>query len=134
MTDSPPSAPTGPGPSALALGMATVLLFSSSMPARLVDLALWASVIRHARCADSTLDADQWFPISAEADKSRQEAAAAIAVCATCQVRPQCLTLSLRHWDIGQHGVWGGLVAADRAALRRPSRATMVPTAPQAGA
>jgi hypothetical protein len=31
----------------------------------------------------------------------------------------QCLALSLRHWDIGQHGVWGGLVAAERAALRR---------------
>src|SRR5216683_4742939 len=29
------------------------------------------------------------------------------------------LALSLRHWDIGQHGVWGGLVAAERAALRR---------------
>ena len=27
--------------------------------------------------------------------------------------------LSLRHWDIGQHGTWGGLVAADRAWLRR---------------
>jgi hypothetical protein len=33
-------------------------------------------------------------------------------------VRGHCLTLSLRHWDIGQHGVWGGLVAADRARLR----------------
>lgn len=32
--------------------------------------------------------------------------------------------LSLRHWDTGQHGVWGGLVPAERAALRRrlPSR------------
>jgi hypothetical protein len=29
------------------------------------------------------------------------------------------LCLSLRRWTIGQHGVWGGLVAADRAALRR---------------
>jgi hypothetical protein len=26
--------------------------------------------------------------------------------------------LSLRHWDIGQHGVWGGLVPAERGALR----------------
>jgi hypothetical protein len=34
-------------------------------------------------------------------------------------VRGHCLTLSLQHWDIGQHGVWGGLVAADRARLRR---------------
>jgi hypothetical protein len=49
---------------------------------------------------------------------ARQQAAAAIAVCAACPVRGQCLALSLRHWDIGQHGVWGGLVAADRARLR----------------
>ncbi len=49
---------------------------------------------------------------------ARQEAAAAIAVCSTCLVRGQCLALALRHWDIGQHGVWGGLVAADRAQLR----------------
>jgi hypothetical protein len=49
---------------------------------------------------------------------ARRQAAAAIAVCATCPVRGQCLALSLRHWGIGQHGVWGGLVAADRARLR----------------
>jgi WhiB family redox-sensing transcriptional regulator len=72
----------------------------------------------HAQCADSSLDPDQWFPVSAEADQARHEAAAAIAICTTCPVRAQCLALSLRHWDIGQHGVWGGLVAAERAALR----------------
>ena len=83
------------------------------------DQGSWARVIRHARCADGSLDPDQWFPVSAEAGKARQEAAAAIAICTTCLVRAQCLALSLRHWDIGQHGVWGGLVAAERAALRR---------------
>jgi hypothetical protein len=81
------------------------------------DQASWARV-RHAGCADGSLDPDQWFPVSAEAGKARQEAAAAIAICAACLVRAQCLALSLRHWDIGQHGVWGGLVAAERAALR----------------
>jgi hypothetical protein len=89
------------------------------VPAARSDQASWARVIRHARCADGSLDPDQWFPVSAEAGKARQEAAAAIAVCATCLVRAQCLALSLRHWDIGQYGVWGGLVAAERAALRR---------------
>ncbi len=83
------------------------------------DQALWARVARHARCADSSLDPDQWFPVSVESHKARQEAVAAIAVCTTCPVRTQCLALSLRHWDIGQHGVWGGLVAAERASLRR---------------
>ena len=88
-------------------------------PGLFTDQALWALVERDARCADGGLDPDQWFPVSAEAGRARQEAAAAIAVCTACRVRGQCLELSLRHWDIGQHGVWGGLVAADRARLRR---------------
>ena len=92
------------------------------VPVPFTDQASWARVIRHARCADASLDPDQWFPVSADAGKARQEAAAAIAICTTCPVRAQCLALSLRHWDIGQHGVWGGLVAAERAAMRRRTR------------
>jgi hypothetical protein len=82
------------------------------------DHALWAQVTRYARCADSDLDPDQWFPVSADPAAARLEAAAAIAVCAACPVRRECLVLSLRHWDIGRHGVWGGLVTADRGRLR----------------
>jgi hypothetical protein len=84
-----------------------------------VDDALSAQVTRYAGCADSGLDPDQWFPVSVDPARARQEAAAAIAVCTNCLVRGECLVLSLRHWDVGQHGVWGGLVAADRARLRR---------------
>jgi hypothetical protein len=98
---------------------ATVRQLYLLVPGASSDQASWTRVIRNARCADTSLDADQWFPVSAEAGKARQEAAAAIAICWTCRVRAQCLALSLRHWDIGQHGVWGGLVAAERAALRR---------------
>jgi hypothetical protein len=90
-----------------------------AVPGPFTGQASWAGLFIHARCADSSLDPDQWFPVSAEADKARHEAAAAIAICTTCLVRAQCLALSLRHWDIGQHGVWGGLVAAERVALRR---------------
>jgi hypothetical protein len=102
-----------------ALDRATVRRPFLLFPGQVTDQVSWARVIRHARCAEGSLDPDQWFPVSAEAAKARQEAAAAIAVCATCLVRAPCLALSLRHWDIGQHGVWGGLVAAERAALRR---------------
>ena len=84
-----------------------------------VDHALWAQVTSYARCADNGLDPDQWFPVSVDPASARREAAAAIAVCTSCLVQGECLALSLRHWDIGQHGVWGGLVAADRARLRR---------------
>ena len=86
--------------------------------AQLTDRALAAEVTRKARCADGTVDPDEWFPVSTEAEAARREAAGAIAICTACPVRGGCLELSLRHWTIGQHGVWGGLVAADRAALR----------------
>jgi len=93
---------------------------ASSLPVQaLTDDALWARVAGQARCADSGLDPDQWYPVSIEPARARHEAAAAIAVCARGPVRAQCLELSLRHWDIGRHGVWGGLVATDRADLRR---------------
>jgi hypothetical protein len=85
----------------------------------LVGNQVWARVIRQARCTDSGLDADEWFPVSPGAQEARREAAAAIALCQACPVRSQCLAISLRHWDIGQHGVWGGMVAAERASLRR---------------
>jgi transcription factor WhiB len=87
--------------------------------AQLTDQALAAEVTAKARCADGTLDPDEWFPVSTDAEAARREAAGALAICAACPVRGACLELSLRHWTIGQHGVWGGLVAADRAALRR---------------
>ena len=102
-----------------ALDTATVRRPILLVPGQVADQVSWARVIRHARCAEGSLDPDQWFPVNAEAGKARQEAAAAIAICATCLVRAPCLALSLRHWAIGQHGVWGGLVAAERAALRR---------------
>jgi WhiB family redox-sensing transcriptional regulator len=87
--------------------------------AAFADQSLWAEVTSKARCADSALDPDEWFPISPDADIARRQAADAIAICLDCPVRAECLDLSLRHWRIGQHGVWGGLVPAQRAALRQ---------------
>jgi WhiB family redox-sensing transcriptional regulator len=79
----------------------------------------WTLLIGHAQCVDADLDPDQWFPVSSEAGKARREAAAALAVCNSCPVRAECLALSLQHWDIGQHGIWGGLLASERVTLRR---------------
>jgi WhiB family redox-sensing transcriptional regulator len=91
------------------------------------DGSLWIRVIGGARCAESILDPDDWFPVSPQPEIARREADAAIALCRACPVRAQCLELSLRHWDTGQHGVWGGLVPAERAELRRrwPAREGM---------
>jgi hypothetical protein len=119
MTVSRIRAPVDSGPATRSPDRATARHLYLLIPGASTDQASWARVIRNARCADASLDADQWFPVSAQAGKARQEAAAAIAICSACPVRAQCLALSLRHWDLGQHGVWGGLVAAERAALRR---------------
>ena len=110
---------TSPSPTAVI----SPALVAPPVPGPLTDQALWARVTRSARCADGVLDPDEWFPVSEPAGAARREAAAAIAVCAVCLVRAECLALSLRHWDVGRHGVWGGLVAADRAQLRTRLRA-----------
>ena len=115
------------GPSANLLDWAAAGSPRRPVGDRLADQALSEQVGRYARCADSNLDPDDWFPVSVEIDKARQEAAAAITVCTACVVRAQCLALSLRRWDIGQHGVWGGLVAAERMALRRHLHANLPP-------
>ncbi|MGH3120942.1 MAG: WhiB family transcriptional regulator [Streptosporangiaceae bacterium] len=76
-----------------------------------------------AGCADTPLDPDEWFPISAQAARARSEASRALAVCTACPIRAECLEVSLRQWnDAGQHGIWGGFVEADRHSLRREWR------------
>jgi WhiB family transcriptional regulator, redox-sensing transcriptional regulator len=109
-------------PRSVAIDHDDLLVHDWRVTQRLTDDALSARVAGQARCADSGLDPDQWYPVSVEAARARREAAAAIAVCTGCPVRAQCLELSLRHWDVGKHGVWGGLVATDRAHLRRQFR------------
>lgn len=90
-------------------------------PAGLTDEELHGFVVSPmAACADTALDPDEWFPIATRASRARAEASRALAVCAGCPVRAECLELSLRHWHgVGRHGIWGGLVEADRNALRR---------------
>lgn len=86
---------------------------------RLSGNDLWALVIARALCSRGGVDPDQWYPVSVPAQAARREAAQAIALCTGCVVRTHCLELSLRYWTVGQHGVWGGTVPAERAALRR---------------
>jgi WhiB family redox-sensing transcriptional regulator len=86
----------------------------------LTDSELAGRVYRLARCAGSPVDPDVWFPVGHDVAKARDEAAPAIAVCARCPVRLDCLELSLRNASgIGAHGVWGGLVEEERRFVRR---------------
>jgi hypothetical protein len=76
-----------------------------------------------AACSAAGLDPDEWFPIATGSARARAEASRALAICAMCPIQVECLELSLRQWDtVGQHGIWGGLVAAERQALRRDWR------------
>jgi Transcription factor WhiB len=90
-------------------------------PASLTDEQLAGCVMSPlAGCAVTALDPDEWFPMATTATAARAEAARALAVCGACPVRAECLELSLRHWGaVGRYGIWGGLVEAERAAVRR---------------
>lgn len=92
-----------------------------AQPAELSNAQLHGLVFSPlASCAHSALDPDEWFPIATGIVPARVEAAQALAVCTDCPVRAECLELSLRHWAVvGQHGIWGGLVEAERETLRR---------------
>ena len=105
-------------PSGRTRGGVTIQLPNPLRRGAAVDHGLWDQLTRCARCADSGLDPDQWFPVSADPPGARQEAALTIAVCAGCPVHGECLVLSLRHWDIGRHGVRGGCLRSPRCRRR----------------
>jgi hypothetical protein len=84
----------------------------------MTDRMLWLLVLARAACSASGLGPDDWYPVGGPPEAARREAAGAIAVCAACRVREECLELSLRDWAVGQHGVWGGTVPAEREKLR----------------
>jgi Transcription factor WhiB len=92
-----------------------------AMPAELTDEQLSGVVMSPlASCSTAAIDPDQWFPVATTATAARAEATPALALCALCPVRAECLELSLRHWEtIGRHGIWGGLVETERAVARR---------------
>ena len=66
----------------------------------------WA---KRALCADA--DPDLWFPD----EQDHATAAAAVAVCARCLVRDQCLAHALAIRE--PRGIWGGLTAEQRRRL-----------------
>ncbi len=60
------------------------------------------------------VDPDLFFPERGES------VAEAKAVCATCVVRAECLAFALEHNE--RFGIWGGLSARERRAIRRARR------------
>jgi WhiB family transcriptional regulator, redox-sensing transcriptional regulator len=78
------------------------------------------------RAACATADPELFFPISYTGPGLRQVAKAK-AVCARCQIQPDCLRYAL---DAGSvQGVWGGMTEEERRRLlrRERRRATAMP-------
>jgi WhiB family transcriptional regulator, redox-sensing transcriptional regulator len=96
-------------------------LAGRAVPASLTDEELAATVMSPlARCSGAATDPDEWFPVAAVVPAARAEAQRALALCGACPVRAECLEMSLRQWQtIGKHGIWGGLVEAERAMAHR---------------
>ena len=65
-------------------------------------------------CRDT--DPELFFPLSA-GGPGQTQIASAKAVCAGCQVRPDCLRFALRSGQ--EFGVWGGTSEDERLAMRR---------------
>jgi WhiB family redox-sensing transcriptional regulator len=90
-------------------------------PPQLTDRELLVRVTSpQARCTAADVDPDEWFPIATRWELARAGAAHALAVCAACPVRAECLEFSLRQWDgAGRYGIWGGLLEGERTTARR---------------
>jgi WhiB family redox-sensing transcriptional regulator len=68
-----------------------------------------------ARAACRDTNTEIFFPASAN------EEVDALAICATCPVRAQCLDYAIRNRE--NHGIWGGTTPEERRRMRRHSAA-----------
>jgi WhiB family redox-sensing transcriptional regulator len=68
-----------------------------------------------ARAACRGADTEIFYPAS------HDEEAEALALCATCPVRAQCLEDALRNRET--HGIWGGTTPEERRRIRREQAA-----------
>lgn len=71
---------------------------------------------RTAACADA--EPELFFPISATAASKAQVSRAKL-ICASCPVRPDCLSYALDHRQ--EQGIWGGLTEEERHRIPRRS-------------
>ena len=77
----------------------TITAPGSAEPAQLSDRELQARITGpDARCVASAGDPDEWFPVTSQPTKARAQSSHALALCAACAVRADCLELALRCW------------------------------------
>jgi len=76
----------------------------------------WAA---YAACSEPGVDPELFFPLG-DFGLSARPAAAAMAICARCPVRAECLDWALR---VGEPaGIWGGTTPDERRRLRHAAR------------
>jgi Transcription factor WhiB len=99
----------------------TITAPGNAEPAQLTDRELQARITGpEARCVAAVSDPDEWFPVTSEPTSARAQSSHALALCAVCAVRAECLELALRRWaDAGRHGIWGGTLESQRRELHR---------------
>lgn len=86
----------------------------------LTNLPAWSE-----QAACRTADPELFFTADGErgSQARRDSTTTAKAVCATCQVRAECLTYAISPGTRQDYGVWGGLDQDERASLvRRTNR------------
>lgn len=78
------------------------------------DGSLWENAL----CAGATYP-DWWYPPTTNHITLDEVATAGMAleICAACPIREQCLEVGMQGDDI-YYGIWGGLLAGERLALR----------------
>ncbi len=69
--------------------------------------------MHHASCKDE--DPDFWFPDEQGTEERKAKTAYALALCADCPVRADCLDYALRTNTTG--GIFGGMTPAERRRL-----------------
>lgn len=75
--------------------------------------ASWAT---RAACRD--MDTDLFFPPGPDSPPDPD----AVAACASCPMRSQCLEFALSHPQMAKHGYWGGMTESERESERRRRR------------
>ena len=68
-------------------------------------------------CRSPQYSADWWWPEHTDPDDA---ASVAISICRYCPVRLSCLQYALEHREV--HGIWGGLMPHQRAAMAAQRR------------
>lgn len=78
-------------------------------------LAEWAT---EAACRGESVDL--FFPLGTPGPGPARSARKAMAICAGCPVRSECLSYALRTGQ--QYGIWGGVAEEERRRLMRSTR------------